>query len=366
MSVFTPDSRVMFTNGTMLKLDCKRISRHPLEGYMGQHVGSRASSSVLCRERHLSLLGAIMARDRQLVRSTRQNSANERLDLSSESQVLDKFWQSRGIVDDADRRRLVDLSLDKMKENEEMERQGAGRTEEFFQTLPGVSSTWDASGKASEEQVTFFSRKILELYRFLGSRPDVDVVWMVQREPKLLQSSTEELTARLLELRIDAAAQNIDIAKLAESQPSLLLEPNVAGNDEFSEEKKLAAWQHGLMSDGAREWNKSYDEMVAYEKKHGDSHVGYRDGDARRLYRWCKKQRNEYKAGILEAAKVEKLEQIGFEFDEETAEWMRWYNELLYFNETYGHSNPVPLGAPKGTTLYERMFRMRKRTCMLY
>lgn len=338
----------MFFNGKILKLEYNRMRMYPLEGTVFQFS---ASSSVLgdrCRERRFLLLGVTMARDRSQVRSARQNDAKYRVDLSSERQVLDKFWHSRGIVDDADRHRLVDMSLEKMKENEGLAGQDAGRTEEFCQNLPGVASTWDAAGSASEEQVAWASRKILELYRFLGSRPDVDVVWMVQREPKLLQSSTEELTARLLELRIDAAAENVDVAKLAESQPSLLLEPNVVGNDEFSEEKRLAAWQHGLMSDGAKEWEKSYSEMVVYQKMHGDSHVGYRDGDPRRLYRWCKKQRNEYKAGTLEAAKAEKLEQIGFEFDEETAEWMRWYNELLHFNETYGHSNPVPLGAPKG------------------
>lgn len=315
---------------------------------MYQFSAGSSAYGDCCRERRFLLLGAMMARDRQLVRSARQNDAKYRVDMSSERQVLDKFWHSRGIVDDADRQRLVDMSLDKMMENENLARQGAGRNEEFLQNLPGVASTWDAVGSASEEQVAWVSRKILEIYRFLGSRPDVDVVWMVQREPKLLQSSTEELTARLLELRIDAAAENIDVAKLAESQPSLLLEPNVVGNDEFSEEKRLAAWQHGLMSDGTKEWEKSYNDMVAYQQKHGDSHVGYRDGDPKRLFRWSKKQRNEYKAGTLEAAKVEKLEQIGFEFDEETAEWMRWYNELLHFNETYGHANPVPLGAPKG------------------
>ena len=257
-----------------------------------------------------------------------------------EAEVLDAFWYSRGIVDDTMRDRVVSLSLEESLDRD-LATAVAGVDDTDAGVLSdsrtlfsiGVASTWameETQGESGSlpEEVLWASQRILDLYRFLGSREDVDVVWMVQREPQLLQTSVRALTARLLELRIDDAAQGVDVAKLAELQPSLLLDEGCVVNEGESTDKKLEAWKHGLLGgDGVNEWNKHVNELEEYRKRHGDAHVGFRDGDPQHLKRWCRKQRHEYSSGELSKEKKEKLLEIGFEFDEEEAEWMRWYRE---------------------------------------
>jgi len=177
------------------------------------------------------------------------------------------------------------------------------------------------------EDVAFASQRIIDLHRFLGSREDIDVVFMVQREPELLRASGRQLTRRILELRIDEAAEGMDVAKLAESQPALLLDE--FENADSRKEKLREAWNYGLVSgDDDRQWNGRLSELQAYKDEHGDCHVGHRDGDPKHLKRWCKKQRDERKVGELDEKKVAMLEDLGFEWDDEQAEWLRWYNEF--------------------------------------
>lgn len=38
-------------------------------------------------------------------------------------------------------------------------------------------------------------------------------------------------------------------------------------------------------------------------------------------------------------------QEVGFEFDDEQAEWLRWYNEIRAFKEAHGHTTPAPLAA---------------------
>lgn len=39
------------------------------------------------------------------------------------------------------------------------------------------------------------------------------------------------------------------------------------------------------------------------------------------------------------------LQALGFEFDEERSEWLRWFNELRAFRDREGHTSPAPLAA---------------------
>ncbi|MEO2194299.1 MAG: hypothetical protein ABGY24_17840, partial [bacterium] len=140
-----------------------------------------------------------------------------------ERDVLDRFWYSRGIVDDSTRDQLVGMSLRGIEDRGE---QILAPTADDY-VPPGVSSTWDirrsieCGGMDLPEDVAFASQRIIDLHRFLGSREDIDVVFMVQREPELLRASGQQLTRRILALRIDEAAEGMDVAKLAESQPAL-------------------------------------------------------------------------------------------------------------------------------------------------
>ncbi len=257
----------------------------------------------------------------------RLHAANPRVEI--ERNVLDRFWYSRGIVDDSTRGQLVGMSLRGIEDRGE---QILASTADDY-VPPGVSSTWDirrsieCGGMDLPEDVAFASQRIIDLHRFLGSREDIDVVFMVQREPELLRASGQQLTRRILALRIDEAAEGMDVAKLAESQPALLLDE--FENADVRKEKLREAWNYGLVSgDDDRQWHIRFVELQAYKAEQGDCHVGHRDGDPKPLKRWCKKQRDERKEGAIDEEKVAMLTALGFEWDEEQAEWLRWYNEF--------------------------------------
>ena len=254
-----------------------------------------------------------------------------------EATVLDRFWYSRGIVDDDIRKRLVHASLEQIVDSDALFGTSLNDVQEDEEyVLPGVSSTWDIQSSISTfssawnlpKEILVASQRIIDLYRFLGSRDDVDVVWMVQREPNLLQTHARKLAKRLLELRVDDAAQGVDVAKLAERQPSLLLDSRETMTSDTTDETLLEAWQYGLVSgDGSEQWKSHFLELGEYKAEHGDCHAGFRDGDSKQLKRWCKKQRDEYARGDLSGEKKLLLESLGFEFNEEHAEWLRWFGE---------------------------------------
>lgn len=253
-------------------------------------------------------------------------------------------------MNDESRQLLVELSLTEVVDRGDVQTAMQDGAHEDVVDIPGVSSTWDLMDGSREvpASVVWASQRILDLHRFLGSREDIDVVWMVQREPKLLDTSIQQLTKRLLELRIDDASDGVDVAKLVQQQPALLLDTQEMGTQDDGDNigAKLEAWKHGLLSgDGENEWNRRLEELVQYRESHGDCHCGYRDNDPQSLRLWCKKQRKEYKNGNVSKERVDKLREIGFEFDEDFAEWKRWYNEYIIADSQGSDAN---LTKPQG------------------
>lgn len=56
--------------------------------------------------------------------------------------------------------------------------------------------------------------------------------------------------------------------------------------------------------------------------------TGYREADDPELARWANKQRQEHKQKSLGDDKTALLQELAFEFDEDEAEWLRWFLEL--------------------------------------
>lgn len=105
----------------------------------------------------------------------------------------------------------------------------------------------------------------------------------------------------------------------------------------------ITAWQHGISSDGDREWASRLSQLAAYATLHGDCCVGFRDGDDPDLSRWANKQRADFRSGQLQQERLAALQSLGFLFDGDEAEWVRWYRCLLAFKATTGHASPMPL-----------------------
>lgn len=107
--------------------------------------------------------------------------------------------------------------------------------------------------------------------------------------------------------------------------------------------EQLAAWEHGLASDADPEWLERLDALKAYHRQHGDCSVGCREGDDRALARWADKQRGERLKGQLDSQREELLESLGFEWDADDAEWLRWFLDLARFKELQGHASPMQM-----------------------
>lgn len=283
---------------------------------------------------------------------------------SSTADLLDAFWVAQGVVDEEQRRRLVDAGTDVSASSSSWADMGAALQQGELDALPpGVSATWflpDAAAgtqaaaaaplpawgeEAGAAQVAEVSRRLVALRQLLGGRADVDVVFMVVREPRLLSADYRSILRRLLELKAARAGQQVDVVKMAEAQPALLLQQSAEISDDESAAEQLAAWRHGLISDAAGEWERRFGELEGYAAQHGDVHVGYREDDDPELSRWAAKQRAAHATGALEGARAERLAAAGFEFDPEAAEWQRWRAQLASFAAEHGHCTPAPLTA---------------------
>ncbi|KAI3424841.1 hypothetical protein D9Q98_008227 [Chlorella vulgaris] len=273
-------------------------------------------------------------RQRHLRRPTRASSTEAQ-------QLLDDFWQTRGVVSDEQRRRLV-AAAGSLRAGED-DKQYADLQ------LPSMSAAWflEGSGSTSPE-VAAVSRRILALQQLLGGGGEgrVDVVWMLVREPRLLSADFRSIMQRLLDMKVADGSEGLDLLQLLEQQPALLLQQSADVSSDETAEERLQAWQHGLVSDNASEWARRYGQLLQYRQRYGDTHVGFRDGDDAELARWAAKQRSDHRSGALQPDKEQQLQAAGFEFDGETAEWLRWFNEIQAFSKLHGHCQPQPLAHP--------------------
>ncbi|WIA21190.1 hypothetical protein OEZ85_000439 [Tetradesmus obliquus] len=273
--------------------------------------------------------------------------------------LLEGFWEARGVFDPAQRQELVRLA-------KALPLQGGadeGSLDEDFAPplqlaegapLPGIPTTWALNQSVPE--IAGVSRRLLELHALLGGGADVDVVWMVTREPQLLAASRQQLLSRLMAMRLASATAGVDVVKVVEAQPSLLLldEGNPLADWARLAPEELAelikGWEQGVASDSDPEWQARAVQLRAYHRQHGDTSVGWREGDDPELARWANKQRRNLAAGLLVPAKAELLQELRFEPDETEAEWLRWFLDLARFKEAHGHASPMSLSA--GADLY--------------
>ncbi|KAG2441616.1 hypothetical protein HXX76_003236 [Chlamydomonas incerta] len=414
--------------------------------------------------------------------------------LSATRQLLDSFWEARGVLDPVQRKLLVDAA-------ESLDAEAVAGTPLSSAPLmrdvplPGVPAAWQIH--ESTPEVLAASKRLLALQQMLGGgggdgdevlatragRP-IDVVWMVVREPQLLSADLAAITGRLLDMKLATLGAGVDVLRLVEGQPGLLLSdrwlldlealqaaqdaaaaeaasgprsamaayapafgaggnptaaaaaslfslslseaaersappPPVYGEDGAEEaaaavsdaaaatasgytlpapptdaavlrnwgsrsdtpsasgssnaaspadsagapssapaataatataataaspvEQLVSAWEFGISSDDDTEWASRMQQLSAYAAAHGDTSVGFRDGDDRDLARWATKQRSDWRRGQLAAARHTALAALGFEFDADEAEWVRWYNQLTAFRREAGHASPMPL-----------------------
>jgi hypothetical protein len=167
----------------------------------------------------------------------------------------------------------------------------------------------------------------------LGADGPPDAVKLVVRQPALL------LSPLLDDISSPASSRS---ASASSSFASSSSSSDDAATDEDDDEQQLllAAWEFGLARDADSEWLERFRELEAYRARHGDCGAGFREGDDAALARWCSLQRAVFSRGGLAEERREALEQAGFVFDADEAEWRRWFLALARFRERHGHSSP--------------------------
>ena len=168
---------------------------------------------------------------------------------------------------------------------------------------------------------------------------------MVVREPRILELSVDAVTERLFTMKVSEGGSLTDVLRAVESEPALLLSDSSGSNIDCSEAAthQLTAWRHGQLTDNDAEWERRYLELQAYAMRHGDAHVGYRNDDNPGLTRWARTQRSAYLVGTLSDQRLTRLHDIGFEMDDEMAEWMRWFSLV----KESSHDTPDDSGLSK-------------------
>ncbi|GMH40003.1 hypothetical protein BSKO_07907 [Bryopsis sp. KO-2023] len=311
--------------------------------------GSGKRCLLLSQDPHVSRPNAPKRGGRRPLRAVRLDS--DTIDL------LDSFWKARGVFDQGQRQKLVGVA----SEMEGLEGDALGETD----VSPGLSYTWAV--QAYTPQIIAVSRRLIQLRELLGGQADIDIVWMCVREPRLLTLPYSSLLKRLMDMKLSNSGDVADILRVVERQPALLIQDDTQVDLEEKPEEQLPAWEFGLVSDKEGEWSKRFAEIRDYEQIHGDAHVGFREGDCLELDRWCEKQRGEESRGTLEPSKRKLLEQVGFEFDRDDAEWMRWYTELKAYQRDTGAVTPMALASGMNFFLINwcSVQRVAKRTGVL-
>lgn len=255
--------------------------------------------------------------------------------------LLDNYWEARGVFDPHRRHQLISVAKQLVNSGSDEAMMGVEGAAAPDAALPGVPSTWDMH--SSSPEITEVSRRLVALHSILGGGDDIDTVWMVVREPQLLAANPSDLMRRLMAMRLASSGSGLDVAKVAEAQPALLLLQGAAWDDLETLKEQLSSWEHGLASDTDPEWRSRLEQLRGYHRAHGDCSVGCREGDDRELARWATKQRTERSRGDLSWDKEEALTGLGFEFDEDEAEWLRWFIDLARFKELHGHASPMQM-----------------------
>jgi len=91
-----------------------------------------------------------------------------------------------------------------------------------------------------------------------------------------------------------------------------------------------------------KSWEQHYQALKAFKKRYDHANVPDDWPENRRLAKWVKAQRGDYKKELLSAEKVKKLEAIGFTWvlqEQLVLPWIHYYRKLQEFKQVHGHCN---------------------------
>lgn len=106
----------------------------------------------------------------------------------------------------------------------------------------------------------------------------------------------------------------------------------------------------------AEQWTEKFEELLEFRKTRGHCCVPHTFEENPSLARWVKRQRYQYKLkaegkpSTMTDERIVALEQVGFVWDSHGAAWLERWQELVQFQQQYGHAN-VPSNHPHNPQL---------------
>ncbi len=111
---------------------------------------------------------------------------------------------------------------------------------------------------------------------------------------------------------------------------------------------RLAALPGWVWSENQTPWDERFAELMAYKATHG--HVDVPTDPSNKLWVWVRKQRQSGGKDSLSKDRLQRLVEIGFDWDPRASLWEEMFAELLAYKAEHGDVNvpdnwPTPLGA---------------------
>ena len=106
----------------------------------------------------------------------------------------------------------------------------------------------------------------------------------------------------------------------------------------------LPGWIWAVQS---KQWDERFDELLAYKAVHGN--VNIPTDPSNELWVWVRKQRQSHSKSLLSQDRLQRLVEIGFNWDPRASKWDEMFDELLAYKAQHGDVNvpdewPTALG----------------------
>jgi len=242
--------------------------------------------------------------------------------------ALRAFWASRGVRDE----KKMTAAL-KWEGGKGMKQYGV-----HVNTIP-IAPVWRESGVSCPSDV---NENFLKLKRLLGDQIDgddveVDLPFVLLREPRLLVVPIGVLASRMVRMASLCIDDGVSVAQVLTKNPSSLLDDD--GGIDFESD------QHGNMLALCRRYVGAHGDLLVGERLGYDGHGLDGDDDDARLARWIVLQRKKRRKGELEGDEECELESLGIEWSADAADWELHYRKLEEYIASFGHAELVPYGA---------------------
>ena len=109
-----------------------------------------------------------------------------------------------------------------------------------------------------------------------------------------------------------------------------------------------------------RDWDKMYQQLIMYKRKHGDTKVPRRYDQDPQLGEWVSTQRMTYKKKKMPGERASLLNSVGFDWEARSSSWEEMYQRLVAYKIKHNGDTKVPQKYQQDPQLGEWVFNQRR------